>query len=88
MPNPNPYQARKARAEKRAHSLQPVLEAVLEAVEKARELLYHEDPNIVLRAVHGVSQASASASKVFETTVLLERVEALELAGSNTSSLN
>lgn len=88
MPNPNPYQARKARAETRARALEPVLEAVLEAVEKARELLYHEDPNVVLRAVHGVSQASASASKVFETTVLAERVEALEQAGSNTSSLN
>lgn len=80
MPNPNPYKARQQRAENRARTLEPVLEAVFEAVEKARELLHSEDPQLVLRAVHAVSQAGASASKVFETTVLAERVEALEVA--------
>jgi hypothetical protein len=82
MPNPNPYHARLARAAKRASALAPVLEATLEAVERARALLSHDDPVIVLRAVHGVSQASASAAKVYETTELASRVEALE-QGSN-----
>lgn len=87
MPNPNPYKARHQRAENRARALEPVLEAVLEAVEKARELLHSEDPQVVLRAVHAVSQAGASASKVFESTVLAERVEALE-ASASTTNLN
>lgn len=78
MPNPNPFQARQAKAAKRAQVLAPVFEAILEAVARARALLHHEDPAVVLRAVHGVSQAAASAAKVYETTELASRVEALE----------
>lgn len=78
MPNPNPYQARQARAANRMKILEPVFEAVLEAVGRARELLNNEDPAIALRAVHGVSQAAASAAKVYETTELASRLEALE----------
>lgn len=78
MANPNPWQARQARAQSRTKILQPVFEAVLEAVDRARQLLQHEDPAVALRAVHGVSQAAASAAKVYEANELASRVEALE----------
>jgi hypothetical protein len=78
MANPNPYQARQARSERRNKVLEPIFEAVVEAVTKARELLQHEDPHVALRAVHGVSQAAASAAKIYESTELASRLEALE----------
>lgn len=83
MANPNPYQARQARAAKRSRVLEPVFEAVLEAVNRSRELLHHEDPSIALRAVHGVSQAAASAAKVYEANELASRIEALETGWQN-----
>lgn len=58
--------------------LDTVLESVLEAVNTARELLHHEDPNVRLRAIHGVSQSALSAQRVYESTELLRRLETVE----------
>jgi hypothetical protein len=66
------------RQDTRNEILDTVLDSVLEAVRTARELLQHEDPNIRLRAIHGVSQSALSAQRVYESTELLRRLEAVE----------
>jgi len=66
------------RYETRNEILDTVLESVLEAVKTARELLHHDDPNVRLRAIHGVSQSALSAQRVYESTELLRRLEAVE----------
>lgn len=68
----------------RKEILETVLESVLEAVKTARELLHHDDPNIRLRAIHGVSQSALSAQRVYESTDVLRRLEAVEeFTGTN-----
>lgn len=66
------------RYETRNEILDTVLESVLEAVKTARELLHHDDPNVRLRAIHGVSQSALSAQRVYESTELLRRLETVE----------
>jgi hypothetical protein len=68
----------KTRQDTRNEILDTVLESVLEAVKTARELLHHDDPNVRLRAIHGVSQSALSAQRVYESTDLLRRLERLE----------
>jgi hypothetical protein len=82
MANPNPYQARMARAEKRKRTLHgsiPELrERVWKAVKAAEGLLSHDDPSVRLRAVHAITQAAASYVRVAEAVELDARVERLE----------
>jgi hypothetical protein len=83
--NPNPYQARQAKAHKRTRVLEPVFEAMLEAVVIARQHLQNEDPQVALRACHAIFQGGASVAKLYEVTELAERVEILEEAKKNTA---
>ena len=70
-------------APKRTRVLEPVFEAMLEAVAVARQHLPSEDPHIALRACHAIFQGGASVAKLYEVTELAERVEMLEEAKKN-----
>ena len=78
MANPNPNTARATKAQKRREALEPILEAMREAVLTARELLTSEDQATPLRAVHAVSQAAVSYARVYEVGELEHRLEEVE----------
>lgn len=78
MGNPNPQKARATKAQRRREALEPILEAMREAVLTARELLTCEDQATQLRAVHAVSQAAVSYARVYEVGELEHRLEEVE----------
>lgn len=78
MANPNPREARKAKAAKRREALVPVLENLLDAMTTAHELLESEDPPTRLKAVHGVCQVSVSYARVYEVGEIEGRLEEIE----------
>lgn len=78
MANPNPYRAREERSAKKQRSLAPVLDLLERALQKADELLDSEDALLRLKAVHAVSQLSASYARVYEGAELEARLSLLE----------
>ncbi len=84
MPNPNPHQARTARKRKsKPKDLKAVAAIVWDALETARALLENEDPQMQLKACHGVFQGAAAYAKVYEVGELEARLEALEASLGN-----
>lgn len=75
--------ARRSRAERRQRALEPLQQALDEAIDKARELLNHTEPGTALRAAHAISQLSSSYVKIYEAVELETRLEALEQQTTN-----
>jgi hypothetical protein len=82
MANPNPHKARRA---KRAKAKPPgtindVKARVWTAIEAAAEILAASDtdPALRLRAVHAVTQAAGSYTKILESAEFEARLRALE----------
>ena len=82
MPNPNPYHGRRAKRSKRlrAGDVSDVKERVWEAVEAACAVLHdpEADCGLRLRAVHAITQAAASYTKILESAEFEARLNALE----------
>lgn len=82
MSNPNPYQARQAKKAKHrcAGNVGDVKVRLWQAVEAACDVLAdpETDPALRLRAVHAVTQATASYTRVLEAAEFEARLRALE----------
>lgn len=86
MPNPNPYQARRAKRARRASAarrtgdVRDVQKKLWEGVEAASRILQDDgaDPALKLRAIHALTQASGSYVKVLEATEFQARLNAIE----------
>lgn len=76
--NSNPYRAREERSNKRQKSLAPVMLALEKALKKADELLDTQDEGLRLKAIHAVSQLSASYAKVYEAVEMEARLVEVE----------
>lgn len=76
--NPNPYQARQTRIERKRAALEPIREALDEAVTACRESLRDDDPAMRLRAAHAISQLAGSYAKIYEAIELESRMAAME----------
>jgi L-amino acid N-acyltransferase YncA len=88
MADPNPFKARIGRAEKRKQALQPIVEALNEAIEAARAVLSDDDPSMRLRAAHAISQVGATYVRVYEAAEIESRIEALEQQQHQAANLN
>lgn len=75
--NENPLSARLAKAEKRRHALEPIMNTLSKAGKVAEELLDSEDPETRLRAVHAVNQCVNTFVRVYEVGELELRLEEL-----------
>lgn len=85
MANPNPYQARETRQRKRVRpgnekALQRKLWEFIRAAEERVVLDPSADPELVLKALHGIAQIAGQYLKTIEQIDLRARVEALEAA--------
>lgn len=83
MANPNPHRARRAKREKRRAKpgdVKDVQARVWEAVEAACAVLHdpETDNALRLRAVHAVTQAAGSYTKIIEAAEFEARLEELE----------
>lgn len=81
MPNPNPYKARQAKkCARAAGGIGDVRSRLWDALEAACGVI--DDPEadaaLRLRAVHAVTQATASYAKILEATEFEARLQALE----------
>jgi hypothetical protein len=71
------HNARMAKAERRRHALQPIIDTLLQASAVANELLSDSDPDVRLRAVHAVNQCAQTFVKVYEVGELEYRIDEL-----------
>ena len=76
--NSNPYREREERSTKKQKSLAPAIKAQEKALIKAGELLDTKDEALRLRAIHAVSQLSASYARVYEAVELEARLVEVE----------
>ena len=76
--NPNPYQARQARIERKRDALQPTRDAMDEAMAACRECLGNADPALRLRAAHAISQLAGAFMKMYEAVEIESRLAAIE----------
>ena len=80
--NENPHHARRAKRKNRLDGgdIQDLRRVLWSAVQKAATLLHDEglDPAIQLRAVHAVTQAAGSYTKVLEACEFEARLKVLE----------
>ena len=84
MSNPDPYEARKAKRQKRREqpgNLEDARTLLWKALQRAAELLSTEDPQLSLKAVHAVSQCAGSYAKILEVGEFEARLAALEALG-------
>jgi len=88
MANINPWQARVARAERRRVNLAPVVEALGEALDKARQHMDNEDAGLSLRAANAIAQIAGAYIKAYEAAEVLARLEALEAAQEQQHAAN
>jgi hypothetical protein len=86
--NPNPHQARRARAERKQSALMHVRTALDESITAAREILNNDDDNLRLRAAHAISQISASYVRLYEAVEMESRLDAIEQRMAETASRN
>lgn len=86
--NPNPYQARQARIERKQHALQPTRDAMDEALSACRECLRDDDPALRLRAAHAISQLAGAFMKLYEAVEIESRLAALEQATAEQAKQN
>jgi phage terminase large subunit-like protein len=83
-PNPDALKARQAKKRKsKPKDLKAVAAIVWDALETARALLENEDPQMQLKACHGVFQGATAYAKVYEVGELEARLEALEVSMPN-----
>jgi len=84
MPNPNPHEARQAKKRKgKPGDLPALLRVVWAALLEADQVLHSTDgdnPELVLKAVHAVSQCAGQYAKLLEVGELEARLTALEQA--------
>jgi hypothetical protein len=86
VPNPNPYKARiakralRAKATRKAGSVTDVQEKLWDGVEAASRILadLDLDPQVRLRAIHALTQASGAYVKVLEASEFEARLKAVE----------
>jgi hypothetical protein len=86
--NANPHQARRARAERKQAALEPIREALDEAVNTARECLRDGDPSMRLRAAHAISQLASSYAKIYEAVELESRIIDIEMMTAEQATRN
>lgn len=88
MADPNPYRARMAKAERRKASLQPLQDAMQDAIETARAMLTHDDDGMRLRAVHAISQIGGAFVRLYEAAEIESRIDALEQEATQRANRN
>jgi hypothetical protein len=86
--NTNPHQARRARIERKQAALEPIIDALHEAVNTARECLRDGDPSMRLRAAHAISQLAGSYAKIYEAVELESRIMDIETMASEQAKRN
>lgn len=90
MPNPNPHKARRAKKDKRlgVGTINDVKGKVWKAILAAEEVLDNNSAEdaLKLRAVHAITQAAASYTKIVETGELEARLEELEQSTNRTGT--
>ena len=70
--------AQKPTGRPRKGSIEDVSRRLYRAIEKATKLLEEEDPTLKLKAIHALSQATLTYSKITEISELELRLQALE----------
>jgi hypothetical protein len=87
--NSNPYKAREERGSKKQKSLAPVIQTLEKALKKADEILDRQDEALRLKAIHAVSQLSASYARVYVAVEMEARLVEVEksVAGQTSQGL-
>ena len=80
MANPSPYKARMARRQiRKPGDIHAVMRLLWRALKTAEDILDEaEEPELTLRAIHAISQASGQYAKLLEIGELEARIAALE----------